>query len=103
MAGINKKEDWVELYRRALFEEDRNRVPLLLEQAYHAVQQRVRELWYSPTRGQNVTDKELNELHVATYFLDLLQTLEARKTTFGEDPIVKHDLTPRSARSRRMR
>ena len=92
MAGINKKEHWAELYRRALFEEDRNRSPLLLEQAYHAVQQRVRELWYSPTRGQNVTDKERNELHAAAYYLDLLRTLEARKT-FREGPIVTKNAT----------
>ena len=92
MAGINKKEDWVELYRRALFEEDRNRLPLLLEQAYQAVQQRVRELWYSPTRGQNVTDKERNELHAAAYYLDLLRTLEARKT-FRKGPIVTKKAT----------
>jgi len=86
MAGINKKEHWADLYRRALFEEDRNKLPLLLEQAYRAVQQRVRELWYSPTGGQNVTDKERNELHAAAYYLDLLRSLEVRKT-FGEDPI----------------
>ena len=86
MTGINKKEHWAALYRRVLFEEDRNQLPLLLEQAYQAVQQRVRELWYSPTRGQNVTDKERNELHAAAYYLDLLRTLEARKTF--KDPIV---------------
>ena len=102
MAEINKKEQWEELYRRALFEEDRNTLPLLLEEAYQAAQQRVRELWYSPTRGQNVTDKERNELHAAAYYLDLLRTLEIRNT-LGVDPIVKHDLIPESAGSRRMR
>ena len=85
MAGINKKEHWADLYRRALFEEDRNKLPLLLEQAYQAVQQRVRELWYSPTRSQNVTDKERNELHAAAYYLHLLRSLEAEKT-FGDGP-----------------
>ena len=82
MAEINKKEHWAELYRRALFEEDRNKLPLLLEQAHQAVQQRVRELWYSPTRGQNVTDKERNELHTAAYYLGLLRSLESRRN-FG--------------------
>jgi hypothetical protein len=86
MAEINKKEHWAELYRRALFEEDRNKLPLLLEQAHDAVQQRVRELWYSPTHGQNVTDKERNELHTAAYYLGLLRSLEFKKD-FGEDPI----------------
>jgi hypothetical protein len=87
MAGINEQEHWAELYQRALFEEDRGKLPLLLEQAHQAVQQRVRELWYSPTRDQAVTDKERHELHTAAYYLDLLRSLEARKT-FGEDPIV---------------
>ena len=96
MAEINKQVRWAELYRKALFEEDRDKLPLLLEQAHHAVQQRVRELWYSPTRGQKVTDKERNELHNAAYFLDLLRSLEARKT-FGEDPIVTNEVTAAGA------
>lgn len=92
MARINEKEHWAELYRRALFEEDSSKFPLLLEQALQAVQQRARELWYSPTCGQNVTDKERNELHTAAYYLHLLRSLEARKT-FGEDPIVTSKAT----------
>jgi hypothetical protein len=83
MEGINKKQHWEELYRKALFEEDHNKLPLLLEQAHQAVQQRVRELWYSPTHGQNVTDKERAELHAAAYYLDLLRSFEAK--TFGTD------------------
>ena len=85
MAEINKKVRWTELYQKALFEEDRNKLPLLLEQAYQAVQQRVRELWYSPNHGQNVTVKERNELHAAAYYLHLLRSLEAEKT-FGGRP-----------------
>ena len=77
MAGINKKEHWGELYRRALFEEDRNKLPVSLEQAHQAVQQRVRELWYSPTDNQNV--KERRELDAADYFIGLLRSLEARQ------------------------
>jgi hypothetical protein len=92
MAGINKKEHWADLYRSALFEKDRTKLPLLLEQAYQAVQDRVRELWYSPSCGQNVTDKERHELHAAAYYLDLLRSLEARKT-FGEDPIMTNKAT----------
>jgi hypothetical protein len=79
MAGIDKKEHWGELYRRALFEEDRNKLPLSLEQAHQAVQQRVRELWYSPADGRNVTDKERRELDAAAYYLGLLRSLEARQ------------------------
>ena len=92
MAGIDKNEHWGELYRRALFEEDRNKLPLSLEQAHQAVQQRILELWYSPTRGQNVSHKERSELHTAAYYLDLLRSLESRKT-FGEDQIVTNKTT----------
>jgi hypothetical protein len=79
MAGIDKKEHWGELYRRALFEEDHNKLPVSLEQAHQAVQQRVRELWYSPTDNQNVTDRERRELDAADYFIRLLRSLEARQ------------------------
>jgi hypothetical protein len=79
MAGIDKKEHWGELYRRALFERDRNKLPLSLEQAQQAVQLRVRELWYSPTDNQNVIDKERRELDAAAYYLGLLRSLEARQ------------------------
>jgi len=92
MAEINTKEPWADLYRRALFEEDRNKLPLLLEQAHQAVQQRVRELWYSPIRGQNVSDKERHELDSAAYYLGLLRSLEARKS-FWEDPIETNKAT----------
>ena len=78
MAGIDKKEHWGELYRRALFEEDLNKLPLSLEQAHQAVHQRVRELWYSPTDGQNVIDKERRDLDNAAYYLGLLQSFAAR-------------------------
>jgi hypothetical protein len=78
MAGEEKKEHWGELYRKALFEEDRNKLPVSLEQAHKAVQQRARELWYSPTDSQN-TDKERRELDAADYFIGLLQSLEARQ------------------------
>jgi hypothetical protein len=87
MAEINEKEDWAELYRTALFEEDRNKVPLLLERARQAVQQRVRELWYLTTRGQSVSAKERHELHTAAYYLDLLRSLEVRKK-IGRDRVV---------------
>ncbi len=79
MTAVDKKEHWGELYRRALFEEDRARLPLSLQQAHQAVEQRVRELWYPPTDGQNVTDKERRELNAATYYLGLLRSLGDRQ------------------------
>ena len=52
MPAIHKKKHWTKLYRRALFEGDRNKLPLMLEQAYQAVQRRVRELRCSPTQAR---------------------------------------------------
>ena len=76
MAEIHEKEHWADLYRRALFEEDGSKLPLMLERARQAVQQRVREL---ATRGQSVSAKERQDLHTAAYYLDLLRSLEVRK------------------------
>ena len=84
MAQIETNENWAELYRRALFEEDRDKLPYLLERAHRAVQHRVRELWYSPARGKRVSDKERRELHAAEYYLGLLRSLETQKG-FGEE------------------
>ena len=81
MAEIKMNDHWADLYRRALFEEDRDKLPFLLEQAYRAVQYRMRELWYSPAR--NISDKERRELDAAAYYLDLLRSLEVKKA-FGE-------------------
>jgi len=77
MAGICPKEHWSELYRRALFEEDPQNLPSLLEQARQAIQQRARELWYSPPNGRDV-EKERRELDAAAYYLEVLRSLEAK-------------------------
>lgn len=77
MPAIHKKEHWAKLYRRALFEGDRNKLPLMLEQAYQAVQRRVRELRCSPTQDQN--RKERRDLDVAAHYLGLLRSLEAQQ------------------------
>jgi hypothetical protein len=79
MAAIDKKEHWARLYRRALFEGDRRKLPLLLEQAHEAVLQRVRELHYSPTYRQDVTYKEHRKLDAAAYYIGLLRSLEAQQ------------------------
>jgi hypothetical protein len=76
MTAITKNEHWAKLYRRALFEGDHNKLPLMLEQAHHAVQRRVRELRCSPTQGQN--EKERHDLDAAVYYLGLLRSLEAQ-------------------------
>ncbi|HET7208924.1 MAG TPA: hypothetical protein VFI95_20265 [Terriglobales bacterium] len=77
--AIKNKETWAELYRKALFEEDRDKLPALLEQAFQAVQERVRELWYSPSGAQSVAENERRELDAAAYYLGLLKSLESRK------------------------
>lgn len=79
MAYIETNENWAELYRRALFEEDHNKLPSLLEQAHRAVQHRVRELWYSPARAQRISEKERRELDAADYYLGLLRSIETKK------------------------
>ena len=63
MAAVTKKEHWAKLYRRVLFEGDRNKLALMLEQAHQAVQRRVRELRSSPTQDQN--GKERRDLDAA--------------------------------------
>jgi len=85
MSGTNAKEHWAELYRRALFEQDPDKLHPLLEEARRAVQLRVHELWYSPTYSQDGTDKERRELHAAAYYLDLLQSLETKSV--GVEPL----------------
>jgi len=85
MENYEVNEHWSELYRRALFEEDREKLPFLLDQAYRAVQQRVRELWYSPGR-RKVSERERRELDAAAYYLDLLRSLETRKSFVEEGP-----------------
>jgi hypothetical protein len=77
MAAIHKKEHWTQLYRRALFEGDRNKLPRMLEQAHQAVQRRVSELRSSATQDQN--RKERRDLDVAAHYLGLLRSLEAQQ------------------------
>jgi hypothetical protein len=75
METMIKNEHWTRLYRRALFEGDRKRLPLMLEQAQQAVQQRVRELTNSPPKGEG--GKERRDLDAAAHYLGLLRSLEA--------------------------
>jgi hypothetical protein len=75
MEAITKDEHWAKLYRRTLFEGDRNKLPLMLEQAQQAVKRRVRELMSSPPQGEN--GKERRDLDAAAHYLGLLRSLEA--------------------------
>lgn len=62
---------WSELYRNALFESDRSRLPARLEEAQTAIRCRVRELFYA---GSPET-RERRDLDAALRFLALLGTV----------------------------
>jgi len=111
MEAITRNEHWARLYRRALFEGDRNKLPLMLEQAQEAVRRRVRELVRSPTQGEN--GKERRDLDAAAHYLGLLRSLEAphwaclsqsifqRRSSAGHG-FRKHEKTPGIAEIRQV-
>jgi hypothetical protein len=66
---------WPELYRNALFESDRSRLPARIEEAQAAIRCRVRELFYA---GSPET-RERRDLDAALRFLTLLRMVGAEK------------------------
>lgn len=66
---------WPELYRNALFESDRSRLPARIEEARTAIRCRVRELFYA---GSPET-RERRDLDAALHFLTLLRRVGAEK------------------------
>ena len=68
-------KSWPELYREALLESDRTRLPARIEEAHKAIQDRARELWY----GGSPQTRERHDLDVAVRFLRLLRTVDARE------------------------
>ena len=65
---------WSELYREALLEPDRSRLPARIELAYKAIQRRAHELWYAGAVGTN----ERRALDAAVHCLSLLRTTVRR-------------------------
>ena len=63
---------WPELYRVALLESDRGRLPARIDEASEAIRRRARELWYA---GSPET-RERRDLDTALHFLGLLRTAE---------------------------
>jgi hypothetical protein len=63
---------WPELYRQALLESDRGRLPARIDEASEAIRRRARELWYA---GSPET-RERRDLDAALHFLGLLRTAE---------------------------
>ena len=66
---------WPQLYREALLESDRSRVPDRIEKAHRAIQQRARELWYAGS----LETRERHDLDAAVRFLGLLSTVETEQ------------------------
>jgi hypothetical protein len=75
MPQTTMENEWRELYREALLESDPTRVPILIEEAYKAVQRRALELWYACSSET----KERHELDAALYFLGLLRMVRPMK------------------------
>ena len=71
MSDTPPLKKWPELYRAALLECDRSRLPARIEEAHKAIQCRARELWYA---GSPET-RERRDLDVAVRFLGLLRTV----------------------------
>ncbi|HZQ22414.1 MAG TPA: hypothetical protein VFA89_06405 [Terriglobales bacterium] len=76
-SNISQRDHWSELYRKALFEEDHEKLRPLLDRAHQAIQKRTRELWYAKgeLNTSGVTLRERRELDTAAYFLGLLRSL----------------------------
>jgi hypothetical protein len=66
---------WPQLYRQALFESDRSRLPARIEEAQKAIQHRARELWYAGS----LETRERHDLDAAVRFLGLLRMVGAEK------------------------
>ena len=66
-------EDWRELYKAALFEEDDAKIPQRIAAAERALAVRARELFGAENQG-----REQQDMENATYFLRLLRKIEVR-------------------------
>jgi hypothetical protein len=77
MSDTPSGKTWPELYRKALLESDRSRLPARIEEARKAIQHRARELWYA---GSPET-RERRDLDAAVHFLGLLRTVASSTRT----------------------
>jgi hypothetical protein len=66
-------EEWRELYKAALFEEDDAKIPQRIAAAERALAVRARELFGAENQG-----REQQAMENATYFLRLLRKIEVR-------------------------
>jgi hypothetical protein len=72
---LETSKDWPALYRVAVLESERGRLPARIDEASAAIRHRVRELWYA---GSPAT-KERRDLEAALRFLGLLRMARAVK------------------------
>lgn len=69
------RRKWPQLYRQALLESDRTRIPARVDEAHKAIQDRAREFWYA---GSSET-QERHDLDAAVGILRLLRMVETEK------------------------
>ena len=75
-------DGWPDLYRKAILEPDRGRLPARIDEASEAIRRRSRELWYA---GLQETE-ERHELDSALYFLGLLRMVHVDERTGQSEP-----------------
>ena len=75
MANSDGNQNWLALYREAVWEPDRKQVKTRVAQAQMAIQHRARELWYAgaPETG------ERRHMDAAVHFLGILRMLGEQK------------------------
>ncbi len=77
MTKTPPQKKWPELYKDALLESDRNRLPERIDEAERAIQQRALQLWYAPSPEI----RERREMETALRFLALLKSVAANSDT----------------------
>jgi hypothetical protein len=83
MLKIRNQKSWAELYQRALFEDDSDRLQVRVKEAQQAIRQRAKELWQANSAGHPIDVSERHELEAALYFLNLLQSIQAQRNTIN--------------------
>ena len=82
----SSRNDWQELYKAALFEDDEAKIPQRVAEAEKAVCARAAELF----DAEENQVREQQAVENAKYFLRLLRKTEARTETSDAAPIPQH-------------
>lgn len=75
MAEGENNPNWLALYREAVQEHDRQKLPARVAQAQHAMRRRSLELWYAGTADTT----ERRQIDTASHHLNLLRTMRISK------------------------